>query len=50
VLRSTGVVLRSRASVADLAKELRVSKVTLCWHVTPAGELTDQGKVLLDQK
>jgi DNA invertase Pin-like site-specific DNA recombinase len=50
-LRTAQAAMANRdTSVADLAKELGVSKVTLYRHVTPQGELTEKGKDLLRKK
>jgi DNA invertase Pin-like site-specific DNA recombinase len=50
-LRTAQAAMANRdTSVADLAKELGVSKVTLYRHVTPKGELTEKGRALLGKK
>jgi DNA invertase Pin-like site-specific DNA recombinase len=50
-LRTAQAAMANRdTSVADLAKELGVSKVTLYRHVTPKGELTEKGKAILKKK
>ena len=47
-LRTAQAAMAKRdTSVADLAKELGVSKVTLYRHVTPEGKLTEKGEALL---
>jgi DNA invertase Pin-like site-specific DNA recombinase len=47
-LRTVQAAMAKRdTSVADLAKELGVSKPTLYNYVTPAGELTERGAALL---
>ena len=50
-LRTAQAAMANRdTSVADLAKELGVSKVTLYRHVAPNGELTEKGRALLGKK
>ena len=50
-LKFVQTAMREReASIAELAKDLKVSKMTLYRHVTPEGELTEKGMALLKRK